>query len=71
MDRQAQINIVSIIGIFVMIVAYWAMLPVINDIITDILPELGEIEKTLMQMIPFFILLAIIASIFTYTRPEW
>ena len=70
-DRAGQLTIVGLLTIFLELVAYMAMLPAINQVINDLLPNLDATSQTIVSLIPLFLTIAITANIFIYMSPQY
>lgn len=70
-SNTGQMSLVGIVSAFISLVVYVALLPAINDVINDALPELGSMEQTIIQLIPLILLLTIIMGIIIYGTPHW
>jgi hypothetical protein len=68
--KKGQITIISILMLVVVLIVYVTFLPIINNAINDSLPYLSNIPMavTLVELIPLFMLIAIILSIFSWTN---
>jgi hypothetical protein len=73
---KGQISLVNLIMIFVTIIAYFILLPVLSAISDETVTTLQAAPNTytslivtLIYILPFFILLAIVITIFNYAIP--
>lgn len=70
-DKAGQLTIVGILTIFLELVVYMAMLPAINQVINDMLPNLDPTSQTIVSLFPLFLTVAITANIFIYMSPQY
>jgi uncharacterized BrkB/YihY/UPF0761 family membrane protein len=68
-NLKGQITIVGIISILVVLVVFSAIMPLLNSVIGNASAEADETTSFLLNLIPFFIVIAIIMSIFYYAKP--
>lgn len=59
-----RINIPQLVATLLLLFVFAAITPLINTAVGMMAPNLGELETTLAQGIPLFILLAILANLF-------
>lgn len=67
---MANMNIPNLAGFVVLLLTYVAFLPVINTAINTMLPQLQGFSSFLAQLIPGFLLLAMIMAVFDSDDPE-
>jgi uncharacterized BrkB/YihY/UPF0761 family membrane protein len=67
---KGQYTIVALIATFMIIVAFAAIYPILYATIQSVLPQMDAYTQTLMLLIPFFIVLAIIMTIIYLVIPH-
>ena len=67
---MANMNIPNLAGFVVLLLSYVAFLPVINTAINEMLPQLQGFGGFIAQLIPGFLLLAIVMAVFDSEDPE-
>ena len=70
--QRGQLSPLNIIGFFVIIVIFAALLDpimVMIDLASNATGVSGTITETLLDLIPMFLVLAIVITLFSYARP--
>jgi uncharacterized BrkB/YihY/UPF0761 family membrane protein len=67
---RGQFTIVSLIMIFVMLVIYSQIYPIMKPYIDDLVGETDEATAVIIALIPFFIAVAIVMSVLYYIIPQ-
>lgn len=70
-DRGGQLTIVGLLTIFLELVVYAAMLPSINQVVNDLMPNLDPTSQMIVSLLPLFLTVAITANIFIYMSPQY
>lgn len=70
MNSKGQVTIIGLFMIFVTLVAYAGISPVLNTFIDNISAGTDPMTGTLFKLIPTVFVIGLIASIFVYSRPE-
>lgn len=70
-NDKAQMTFIAIIMVFMMLIVFSVFLPEINSVIDDATPDLDARSSTLLTLIPFFLVLGILLSVLTYSRPQY
>jgi len=68
--HKGQYTVVALIATFMVIVAFVAIYPILYSQIQSVLPQMDAYTQTLMLLIPFFIVLAIIMTIIYLVIPH-
>lgn len=66
--RKGQLTFNGILIGFLLLTVYIAILPVMNDLIGQVLGQVSGMTKIVLLLFPLFILLAIIKSIWGYSE---
>lgn len=69
-DNGGQISILGIITAFLTIVVYFSLIPSINAVIDEQLPNLGTVEASLVRLIHVVFIGVILGTIVIYSRQE-
>jgi len=64
--KRGQLTIFGLIITFILLVAFVALSPALEDVISDASFVSGTAEHSIINLFPFFILLAILASFVLY-----
>jgi len=67
---KGQFTIVALFMVFITILVYIQIYPVLNEYIQMILPSVDPATRTILSLVPFFLLLAIIITAFYYAFPH-
>lgn len=67
---EAQFTIISLVMVFVMIIVYSQLYPTIETFLTPLIAGSDPATATLLSLLPFFIVLAIILSVLWYVVPQ-
>jgi uncharacterized BrkB/YihY/UPF0761 family membrane protein len=67
---KAQFTLISLIMVFVMLIIYSQLYPVMKPYIDSLVGEVDDATAILIGLIPFFIALAIIMSVLYYIIPQ-
>lgn len=65
-NLKGQFSIVAIIGVFLSILLFSVLYPIIKTFIDNVAPELDPVSAQILYLIPTFTLIGIIMSIFFY-----
>lgn len=71
MNDKGQMTFIAILVVFMMLIVFSIFLPEINIVIDETTPELDARSSALLNLIPFFLVLGILMSVFTYSRPQY
>jgi hypothetical protein len=71
MNNKGAFNIMALIIGFITIVGYVALLPVLNDVISDALPYADAWTSLLIQLFPLIIALMIIYGLVSSGQSEY
>ncbi len=66
----AQFTIISLVMVFIMIIVYSQLYPTIESFLTPLIASSDPATATLLSLLPFFIVLAIILSVLWYVVPQ-
>lgn len=70
-NKEAQFTLIALVMIFIMLIVFSIFLPIMNPYINDIVNNTNDpATATLVQLIPFFIVVAILLSIIYYIIPQ-
>lgn len=67
---KAQFTIISLVMVFIMIIVYSQLYPTIESFLTPLIADSDPATATLLSLLPFFIVLAIILSVLWYVVPQ-
>jgi len=67
---KGQFTIVALFMVFITLLVYINIYPILNEYIQMILPSMDPASRTLLSLMPFFFLLAIIITAFYYAFPH-
>jgi len=75
-DHKGQMTIVAILMVFITLIVFINILPVMNQFIVNATegPNATITDESviiLLRLTPFLIMISIIASIFVYTAPQY
>jgi hypothetical protein len=70
MNKRGQVTIITLLGLVVLLMVFVGFLPAINEAINATAPYLTDspMALALIMLIPTFIVIAIIQSIFSYNQ---
>lgn len=66
---KGQMTIVGILMVFVTLLVFTTIVPTLQTTINNATQHTDGMTTLLLELIPFFIVIAIIMSVFTYARP--
>lgn len=70
----AQLSVIGLFAGFLLIVVALALLPSIDQVITDLLGKnlatIGPVEEMMIRLIPLSLIVAVLAGIFFFARPQ-
>lgn len=67
--NKGQMTIIGILTIFITLIVFSAIMPSMNTAIANATAHTDETADLMLNLIPLFIVIAIIMSIFTYAKP--
>jgi hypothetical protein len=67
--QKGQMTIIGIIMVVMTIIVFAAMSPILHTAIANATVGADETTSTVLNLIPFAIVIAILISIFTYAQP--
>jgi hypothetical protein len=67
---KGQFTIISLIMVFVMLVIYSQIYPILKPYVDDLVSEADEATAVIVALIPFFIAVAIVMSVLYYIIPQ-
>lgn len=71
MNKKGVFSVTALIMGVITLICYAAMLPLINDIISDTLPYADAWVQLILEALPIIMLLMIVVGIIFYGQPEY
>lgn len=71
MKNKAQFTFVGVIVVFVTLIIFMVMYPILNEFITTYSANMDTTTATLLKLVPFFMLVGIVLSILFYITPHY
>lgn len=68
--KKAQFTFVGVIVVFVTLIIFMVMYPILNEFITTYSANMDATTATLLKMTPFFMVVSIILSMLFYITPQ-
>jgi len=70
-NSRAQMSLTALMLFVVMIIAFNNLLPLLNDSISTASAGADPQTGVLLGLFPFFLLIGIVISLFTYAQPQY